>query len=67
MKELPPYSKNKKKCPKCGHKDVSTIYCLGKTSACVIWIDLDKQTEHLERTCQQCHYQWAEQCIKQKG
>lgn len=48
-------------CPKCGHGAIHTSYHARGGVRCddhgqgMPW-----DPEHLERTCQRCHYEWAE-------
>lgn len=56
------YSK-KSKCPKCGGRKVKATYCEGgyrasKTGGC----DL-RRSEHIDRECLNCHYEWPEGCL----
>jgi predicted nucleic-acid-binding Zn-ribbon protein len=52
------------KCPKCGHNKVSVHYHKWGShgSSCA-----DIEQEHLDRTCERCHYSWPELTIDYKG
>jgi ribosomal protein S27AE len=49
-------------CPKCGHDVVSTYYSSGRWSCGYGDRFMHPDTEHLDRTCQRCHYRWPERC-----
>jgi hypothetical protein len=63
---LPPYAPEAT-CPKCGHDTANTVYSKGSwygaVSCSYSCSERSTHREHLERTCQRCHYQWAEACI----
>jgi len=50
-------------CPKCGCAEIRTHYCAGydwmKWGSCT----LDRNGQHLHRTCQRCHFEWPEKCL----
>lgn len=55
------------KCPKCGHKEVSTVYHkAGEHGAglCTAGIGCKGAPEYLLRTCQRCHFNWREKPLK---
>lgn len=53
-----------RRCPKCGHDDVTVSYVRSHRSwsdtPCGATIHDHKYVEHLDRHCQRCHYIWAE-------
>lgn len=65
---LPPYDPEAI-CPKCGHEEVTVAYVASHTSysspRCGGTHLTHKYTEHLDRHCQRCHYEWAESVIEQ--
>lgn len=49
------------KCPKCGHDDVRVNHVGGYRYSCTHEAKpRHPETEHLDRTCQRCHFGWAE-------
>lgn len=65
--KLPPYAENAT-CPKCGHDDINVSYSKGTSFGalgCAYYCSLRGSIkEHLDRTCNRCHYQWAESVIE---
>jgi hypothetical protein len=64
-RDLPPYAPDAP-CPKCGHPITGTRYCVnarpsGPGEACSP-IGYNK-AEHLDRECDRCRYEWAEQVL----
>ena len=62
MADLKPFNPDTT-CPKCGGEDVSTDYH-GSNPGSVTWCYrgdcMGPQTEHHERHCRRCHYEWVE-------
>lgn len=49
-------------CPKCGNTGVCLAYCAGG-SRCTIPYERRGDSEHMDRTCRLCGYQWTEPCL----
>lgn len=65
-KRLKPFNPNAM-CPKCGHDVVRVSYSVGGCpypADCGVSAAFD-DGEHLDRTCQRCHYEWAEAVMRQ--
>ena len=59
---LPPFSATST-CPKCLYDRVNVRYSDGNwRNSCVYQCPEQGKGEHIERTCQRCHYQWPESC-----
>ena len=57
MSILPPYNK-KRKCSKCGDKDISTRLCHGGHYG--VSRGFCAEGEHLHRHCRNCSFEWLE-------
>ena len=58
-------------CPKCGHADIDTWYCTGNRYGCSRdprdYRDYTEMgREHIDRTCRNCRFTWAEDCLDSK-
>lgn len=62
---LPPFNPDAT-CPKCGHDVVKTMYqsrgCRFPADCGVRW----DGSEHHDRVCQRCHFEWAESVIEHR-
>lgn len=48
-------------CPKCGHDDVGSSYCAGRSYPDHSFLDpYHGDEEAIHRTCRRCGYKWAE-------
>lgn len=63
---LPPFNAGAT-CPKCGHDQVRVAYVSEHRSwsspSCGLTHEA-KYVEHLDRSCQRCHYTWAEAVLE---
>jgi hypothetical protein len=59
--ELPKYQRNRR-CPKCGERGAATFYRRNDLEAAPMAPRCEG--ERLERTCQNCQYEWNEKVIK---
>lgn len=54
----------KRKCPKCSHDDIWTIYHKSGRSGYACW---HWNEEHLCRHCRRCGYNWCERILVEGG
>ena len=66
-RRAPPYNPESV-CSKCGSEDISVSLCFPGSHSCNRWMATmpwDRETEHMDRTCRRCGYDWWEKPLKE--